>query len=235
MSPQTVRLLHVEDCKIMRRLIAGHLGRLEEYTFAITPVESEESALQVFESMPIDLVILDYQLTEGNGLSCLRRIRKKNRRLPVVAISGTATPEIAAELLDGGADDFIGKDEMTSRNLAQSVRNALRRAAIWQQQARKADTADEVRLHEACARIVSLVSEEAAAGLVESINEVERALRNCRSGGQSLQEWSVTVAGGVAGCPAPSARGRLLRKLMHDMLLRLALPSAGAPEQVRKA
>ena len=51
--------------------------------------------------------------------------------MPIIAISGVATPEIAAELLQVGADDFISKKDLSGDVLARSVREALARADAW--------------------------------------------------------------------------------------------------------
>jgi hypothetical protein len=49
--------------------------------------------------------------------------------VPIVAISGMASPEIAAELLQGGADDDIDKAEVSSRRLAENLGWLLARTA----------------------------------------------------------------------------------------------------------
>src|ERR1700730_6696294 len=76
MSPRNVKLLHVEDELIQRRLIAHHLRALPEFAFEIVAVESESLAMEAFQQTRFELVILDYQLTQGNGLHLLGRLRR---------------------------------------------------------------------------------------------------------------------------------------------------------------
>ncbi|RUL82325.1 response regulator [Tautonia sociabilis] len=132
-SQQTIRLLHVEDDGMQRALVRHHLAAIDELQFDIRYAESEEDALELFEQGGADLVVLDYQLRRGNGLSCLRALRLSDPIVPVIAVSGVATPEIASELLQAGADDYISKEELTSSLLVASMRTSLIRASACRQ------------------------------------------------------------------------------------------------------
>ena len=81
----------------------------------------------------MDCVILDYQLKNGNGLNCVRELRRCDPVVPIIAGSGIATPEIASELLEAGADDYIEKQNLTSDVLARSMRDTLVRAHACRQ------------------------------------------------------------------------------------------------------
>jgi CheY-like chemotaxis protein len=95
MSVRTVRLLHVEDDAMQQRMIAHHLKALPEYVFAITAVASEELAMECFQTEHFDLVLLDYQLAQGDGLHLLGRMRDLDPIIPIIAISGVETSEVA--------------------------------------------------------------------------------------------------------------------------------------------
>jgi DNA-binding response OmpR family regulator len=92
---------------------------------------SEDAALEEFVGGEYDLVILDYHLSQGNGVNCLRFIRQHNPTVAVIAISGVATDEIAADLIEAGADDYLAKQTLDKKVLAQSVRNVLIRAKAY--------------------------------------------------------------------------------------------------------
>ena len=68
MSARLIRLLHVEDDEIQRRLIRALLEKRTEYRFTITYASSEDSAVETFKA-GFDCVILDYSLTHGNELT----------------------------------------------------------------------------------------------------------------------------------------------------------------------
>ncbi len=122
------RVLHVEDDKTQRALIAHYLVVPDEHKYVVTGVESEQKAVDAFRHGGVDLVILDYQLAEGDGLNCLRQLRALDSIVPVIALSGVATPSIAAELIEAGADDYLSKQSMDKQILSESIETALARA-----------------------------------------------------------------------------------------------------------
>ncbi len=133
MTTESISVLHIEDDRIHQALLARHLKAIPEYDVAITVATSELDAVNRFAEGDFDLIILDYNLEAGDGLSCLKTIRQCDAMIPVIALSGSATNEIAAELITAGADDYLVKSGLTPRNLEQSVRNVLTRAKAFRQ------------------------------------------------------------------------------------------------------
>jgi two-component system cell cycle response regulator len=131
MSIRAIKILHVEDEDAQRLLIAHHLKAIEDCRFEIYYADAEKAALDLFRSGEMEFVILDYNLRQGNGLHCLEKIRQLDPIVPIIAISGQATQEIAAELVQAGADDYINKQELDSSLLAESLKTALVRADTW--------------------------------------------------------------------------------------------------------
>ncbi len=142
MAFQMVRVLHVEDDIFQRRYVAHHLATMSDYQFELSYAEDEDGALNEFNARPADLVLLDYQLKHGDGLSCLTRLRQLDPIVPIIAISGFASPEIAAELLQGGADDYIDKAEVNSRRLAENLGRLLARTAACRNRIDKARSSE---------------------------------------------------------------------------------------------
>jgi DNA-binding response OmpR family regulator len=86
-----------------------------------------EKARELVEERSYDVVILDLNLPDIDGLELLRQIRARNSALPVIAL--TSRREIAdrVKALDLGADDYLLKP-FSFAELAARVR-ALRRRA----------------------------------------------------------------------------------------------------------
>jgi DNA-binding NtrC family response regulator len=76
-----------------------------------------------------DLILLDYQMPDMNGIEVLRAIRQVNKDLPVVIITAYGTIERAVEAVKAGADDFITKP-FDPEHLALVVRKCLERAQL---------------------------------------------------------------------------------------------------------
>ncbi|MFO0878616.1 MAG: response regulator [Gemmataceae bacterium] len=126
--PRALRVLHIEDDPLQQQALALHLASLRTFRCTISQAPSEEKAIALFQSQPFDVVLLDYQLESGNGLGCLRRLRAINPIVPIVVVSGVARPEVAADLLEAGADDFLGKQNLSGERLARTITEAVARA-----------------------------------------------------------------------------------------------------------
>jgi len=77
---------------------------------------------------PHDLVILDIQIPEPNGLEVCARIRQDGITTPVLILTGRETPNDVAIGLDAGADDYLVKPFALVELLAR-VRALTRRQA----------------------------------------------------------------------------------------------------------
>ena len=128
MSIRTLKILHVEDEDSQRRLVSHHLQTLDDFHCEVQYADSEEAALGLFESGEMEFVILDYNLRQGDGLHCLEEMRSRDPIVPIIAISGAATAEVAADMVQAGVDGYISKRELTSGVLARCMREALERA-----------------------------------------------------------------------------------------------------------
>jgi DNA-binding response OmpR family regulator len=56
-----------------------------------------------------DIVLLDVQLPDGNGLDVLRKLRERSTRPAVVIVTGHGAEQVAADALRHGADDYVSK------------------------------------------------------------------------------------------------------------------------------
>jgi DNA-binding response OmpR family regulator len=128
MSEKTIRVLHVEDDEMQRRYVSHHLKGLTGLRFDVRYAYGEDEAVKSFEQSGADLIVLDYHLLQGDGLRCLERLRECDQIVPVIAISGVAKADIAAALIQAGADDYIAKQDLDRDLLGRSVRDVLRRA-----------------------------------------------------------------------------------------------------------
>jgi len=68
-----------------------------------------EEALQILETQPIAIVLLDLKMPGLSGMEVLRRIRQLGDSILVIVITGYATVEMAIEAMKAGAYDFIAK------------------------------------------------------------------------------------------------------------------------------
>lgn len=117
------------DDDAMIRVLARSV--LEKNGFQVQEAGNGEEALRLLveEGIP-DLAVIDLQMPGMDGRELLTAIRENERlrRLPVVVLTGSENPEVEAELIEQGADDYIRKP-LDARLFLARVQGALRRAS----------------------------------------------------------------------------------------------------------
>ncbi|EMY06352.1 putative KDP operon transcriptional regulatory protein KdpE [Leptospira interrogans str. 2002000626] len=115
------KILVADDDDRIRKMIrislnASHYEVIESATI-------QETILKAAKNSP-DLILLDLQFPDGNGITALREIRSWSET-PVIVLSVLASDPEKISLLDGGADDYITKPFSMGELLAR-IRVALR-------------------------------------------------------------------------------------------------------------
>lgn len=84
---------------------------LELHGYAVAEAEKGEEAIRLVKELHPDLVLMDTNLPEVDGLTATQRLREEAslRDLPIIFISGHAQPEIRAAALAAGGDDYLVK------------------------------------------------------------------------------------------------------------------------------
>ena len=120
-----MRILVVEDDRHLADGISRSLSKSGHVVDVATDGLSAESALKV---TPYDLVILDLQLPQRNGLEVLRNYRTGGGRAPVMILTARNALADRVSGLDTGADDYLAKP-FELAELEARVRSLLRRAS----------------------------------------------------------------------------------------------------------
>jgi CheY-like chemotaxis protein len=108
----TMRILHVEDEDLNRRLLRAILERAEDDRLRTAIVEEApdlQTARSILTDGVPDLVLLDVRLPDGNGLDFLRELRSEHQSARVVVMSASVLATERAEAIRAGCDAFIAK------------------------------------------------------------------------------------------------------------------------------
>jgi two-component system, chemotaxis family, protein-glutamate methylesterase/glutaminase len=108
MSP--IRVLVVDDAVVVRRIVTDVLGADPEIEVVGTAANGRLALAKVAQLAP-DLVTLDIEMPELDGLATLVELRKTHPRLPVIMFSAL-TERAASATLDAlarGASDYVTK------------------------------------------------------------------------------------------------------------------------------
>jgi two-component system chemotaxis response regulator CheB len=103
-----IKLLIVDDSALMRRLLGRVFG--EEGDFTLAFARDGQEALAVLRDFAPDVVTLDIQMPQMDGLACLDRIMVEHP-CPVVMVSSLteAGADATLEAMQIGAVDFVPK------------------------------------------------------------------------------------------------------------------------------
>ncbi len=99
-------LLVVDDERNMRVSLQAVL---QDEGYEVITVESAEDALKLIETQVVFMIITDARLGGMSGYDFLRELKAKKNDIPVLMITGYATPKLAVEAIQSGAIDYLGK------------------------------------------------------------------------------------------------------------------------------
>ncbi|EAT59663.1 PAS:Response regulator receiver:GAF:ATP-binding region, ATPase-like:Histidine kinase A-like [Chlorobium ferrooxidans DSM 13031] len=121
-----VRLLLAEDTSINQKVVIGILGKLG---YHIDVVVNGAEAVRALETTPYDLVIMDLQMPEMDGLEATRIIRSPdsavlNHRIPVIALTAHTMEGDRELCMHAGMTDYVSKP-IDSAILVETIRKWL--------------------------------------------------------------------------------------------------------------
>lgn len=118
-----LKVLIVEDSATMRRML-GEVFLGDSSIKVVGTAANGKIGLTLVESLQPDLITLDVEMPEMDGLTMLTELRKTHRRLPVIMVSTVTARGASAtlEALSRGANDYVTKPSGQS-NARDSIAN----------------------------------------------------------------------------------------------------------------
>jgi signal transduction histidine kinase len=127
-----VNILLVDDDEVDRLAVARAL-RSAGVEATLEEADSVSAAATALHERAFDCVLADYQLSPGDGLDVLERVRQAGLQTPVVILTGHGSEQTAVELMKAGATDYLPKSKLSGERLAQSLRYATERRKLEQE------------------------------------------------------------------------------------------------------
>jgi len=140
-EPTALRVLLVEDCPGDIELCRDELTRCGFNPHCDVAATSAE-VVEKLAAAEYDVVISDYGLPGWNGSDVLQLVQKRCPELPVIILTGTAPEEIASEMVQQGAADFVLKDRLPQLRIA--VHRALREKRLLEDRKRAEQELEDV-------------------------------------------------------------------------------------------
>ncbi|MBC7387196.1 MAG: response regulator transcription factor [Cryobacterium sp.] len=140
-SPSFDTALLVEDEKALAQTLKIALARLDIRN--VLHATTLESARKILAENTIDLILLDRNLPDGDGLSLCRELRAAGFRGTVLCLTAKGEIDDRVSGLDAGADDYLPKpfhwEELAARirALARRKSEVPKTNALWKCEAEK--------------------------------------------------------------------------------------------------
>lgn len=115
-----VKIFIIEDDLVFGNIIAKSINNENDYD--VTLFTSGEEFLQNLHLNP-DIVSIDYNLPQMNGLEILTKIRNYDKGIYTIILSGQENVEIVVEAYKNGANHYIIKNENALVELKNSIKN----------------------------------------------------------------------------------------------------------------
>jgi DNA-binding response OmpR family regulator len=122
MNTTLPHIMVVDDESSTRDMVGDYLRM---HGFRATLCDGGASLRTAFANEQPDLIVLDLNMPEEDGLSIIRDL-KQRANTPVIMLTGTASPIDRVVGLELGADDYIAKP-CELRELVARIRSVLRR------------------------------------------------------------------------------------------------------------
>ncbi len=135
MTAATIRILLVEDDELFR---LGLRIRLEQEPDLVIVAEAEdgETAIELTNRHPLDLVLLDIGLPGIGGIEACRQIRQQYPNLPVLILTSHSQKSLIVRLIEVGAQGYCLKG-IAAEKLILAIRSVIAGASWWDEFATK--------------------------------------------------------------------------------------------------
>jgi two-component system, OmpR family, KDP operon response regulator KdpE len=106
------RVLLVEDEELNRVLVRAILARATDNAIrevVLIEADNLELARSALGGPPVDVVLLDVNLPDGNGLDLASDLAERPERPQVIALTASVLPHERAAAMSAGCDAFLDK------------------------------------------------------------------------------------------------------------------------------
>ncbi len=154
MSTERIKVLLVEDNPSDARLIQESLAEATDDSFDLETVDTLAAGLHRLGCGGIEAILLDLALPDSFGQETFVRAKAQAMGVAIIVLTGLVDDSLALKLVQGGAQDFVAKVEVTGNNLTRAILYAIERERL-EQKFRKLNEDLEQRIRERTAELES--------------------------------------------------------------------------------
>jgi len=119
-----IRILLIEDVPEDVRFAQIQLMQIFGNKHTVEVADYFSKAVQLLQSKPFDIIILDLSLPDSKGLESFKNIRD-SYNIPVIIYTGLDNELVKSEALKNGAMDYLIKGKTITSTLKTSIANSI--------------------------------------------------------------------------------------------------------------
>jgi two-component system chemotaxis sensor kinase CheA len=116
------RVLVVDDSAGVRQLLSATLNGAG---FDVEVASGAREAILAMASNGFDAMVVDYSMPRSNGVELVRAMRASDVTVPIVMVSGVATPEEKRAAWEVGVDAYLDKFDLRQGVLTKTLRQLI--------------------------------------------------------------------------------------------------------------
>jgi DNA-binding NarL/FixJ family response regulator len=106
-----VRILVVDDSELMRRCLRMLLEQEDQWKVCSEAANGLEAIEKAQQSAP-DVIVLDFQMPEMNGLDAAREIRRRDPNIPILMVTLHMSPQLEQQARKVGIRGACDKNDV---------------------------------------------------------------------------------------------------------------------------
>jgi DNA-binding response OmpR family regulator len=120
-------IFFIDDDKMILNLLEYTFQSRQDYN--VITFQTGEDCLKNLDQDP-KLIVLDHILAGPgedrlNGLDTLKEIRKRNKDVPVVILTGQGDDTLLSEFMENGANRYLTKDDFFIDSLIETIQQVI--------------------------------------------------------------------------------------------------------------
>lgn len=176
----------VEDNKFHAMLFEQAI-RERHPEFTVTVYTTGRGFLRHLRESQDDLIAVDFNLPDLDGLHLLSLIRAEKPDIPIILITGVGSEQTAVEAMKSGATDYITKDGNYGSAIPRVVKQAYQKQRLIRRNRRLEATAREAEKLEMITAMASTLNHEINNPLMAILGNVELLLDDGRIGDAEIR------------------------------------------------
>src|SRR5882762_9006382 len=133
MTARRLKVLLVEDNAADARLIQESLAERSDEPFDLETVDTLQTGLQRRSAGGIDAMLLDLGLPDSYGVETFVWAKARALGVAIIILTGMNDDSLARKLVQGGAQDFVAKVDVSGNNLTRAILYAVEREKLEQE------------------------------------------------------------------------------------------------------